>query len=176
MSAVKSASVPEFSVASVTLGNGFHRLPQLDTLRGFLLLWMTLTHLPTRVSTYSNQVVGYVSAAEGFILLAAILVGRIQQGAAEKYGVSVAQGKLWHRILRIYRYHLVLLGFAFSVGALAAAYLHSAPLRNLMDFYLQHPTQALIAAPALLYNPPLLDILPHVCRLHDSHSANHREC
>jgi hypothetical protein len=121
---------------------------------------MTLTHLPTRVSTYSNQVVGYVSAAEGFILLAAILVGRIQQGAEEKYGAAVANEKLWRRILRIYSYHLVLLGFAFSVGALAAAYLHSVPLQNLLDFYLQHPARALIAAPLLLYNPPLLDILP----------------
>ena len=135
-------------------------MPQLDTLRGFLLLWMTLTHLPTHVSPYSNQVVGYVSAAEGFILLAAILVGRIQQGATEKYGASAAHERLWRRVLRIYSYHLALLAFAFSIGALAAAYLHSVPLQNLLDFYFQHPTRALIAAPVLLYNPPLLDILP----------------
>jgi hypothetical protein len=136
------------------------RLPQLDTLRGFLLVWMTLTHLPTRVSAYSNQMVGYVSAAEGFILLAAILVGRIQLGAREKLGVEAARGKLWRRVLRIYSYHVILLGFAFSVGAAAAAYFHRVPLQNLLDFFLQHPAQALIAAPVLLYNPPLLDILP----------------
>jgi hypothetical protein len=135
-------------------------MPELDTLRGFLLIWMTLTHLPTHVSAYSNQMVGYVSAAEGFILLAAILVGRIQQGAVEKYGASVAHEKLWHRILRIYCYHLALLAFAFSVGAAAAAHLHRVPLQNLLDFFLQHPKPALIAAPALFYNPPLLDILP----------------
>ncbi len=104
--------------------------------------------------------VGYVSAAEGFILLAAILVGRIQQGATEKFGAPAARGKLWRRALRIYRYHLVLLGFAFSAGAAAAAYYHRVPLQNLLDFFLQHPAQALIAAPVLLYNPPLLDILP----------------
>jgi hypothetical protein len=138
----------------------FQRLPQLDTLRGFLLVWMTLTHLPTHVSAYSNQMVGYVSAAEGFILLAAILVGRIQQGALERYGAAVAHQQLWRRIVRIYGYHLALLAFAFSICAAAAAYLHRVPLQNLLDFYLQHPTTALIAAPALLYNPPLLDILP----------------
>ena len=149
-----------FSVAPVNLGKGTRRLPQLDTLRGFLLVWMTLTHLSTRVSAYSNQMVGYVSAAEGFILLAAILVGRIQQGATEKFGVPAARWKLWRRALRIYRYHLVLLGFAFSAGAAAAAYFHRVPLQNLLDFFLQHPVQALIAAPLLLYNPPLLDILP----------------
>lgn len=136
------------------------RLPQLDALRGSLLLWMTLTHLPTHISAYSNQMVGYVSAAEGFILLAAILVARIQQGAEEKYGPWIARDKLSRRIWRIYGYHLALLGFAFSVCAAAALYLHRMPLQNLLDFYLQHPRLALIAAPALLYNPPLLDILP----------------
>jgi hypothetical protein len=132
----------------------------LDTLRGFLLVWMTLTHLPTHVSSYSNQMVGYVSAAEGFILLAAILVGRIQQGALDRLGASAAHEKLWHRVLRIYGYHVVLLAFAFSIAAAAANYFHRVPLQNLLDFYLQHPKPALVAAPLLLYNPPLLDILP----------------
>ncbi len=86
--------------------------------------------------------------------------GRIQQGALERHGAAVAQEKLWRRILRIYGYHLALLGLAFSVCAWAAAYFHRVPLENLLDFYLLHPAQALVAAPALLYNPPLLDILP----------------
>jgi hypothetical protein len=165
--ALRSATlIPEtesrtpFSLESVKLRNISQRLPQLDTLRGFLLVWMTLTHLPTHISTYSNQVVGYVSAAEGFILLAAILVGHIQQGAAEKHRETTAREKLRHRVLRIYVYHLALLAFAFSIGAATAAYFHRLPLQNLLDFYLQHPKEALIAAPALLYNPPLLDILP----------------
>jgi hypothetical protein len=136
------------------------RIPQLDALRGFLLVWMTLTHLPTRVSPYSNQAVGYVSAAEGFILLAAILVGRIHHHAVEKYGAPAAREKLLHRVFRIYGYHLALIGFAFSFCAMAAVYLDRVPLQNLLDFYLGHPVQALLAAPTLIYNPPLLDILP----------------
>ena len=82
---------------------------------------MTLTHLPTHISPYSNQMVGYVSAAEGVILLAAILVGRIYQSPLEKYGTLVAREKLWRRIVRIYGYHLLLLGFAFSICAAVAA-------------------------------------------------------
>ena len=149
--------IPSTSVKS---GKDFQRILALDALRGFLLVWMTLTHLPTRVSPYSNQIVGYVSAAEGFILMAAILIGRIQQNAAEKYGVPVARRKLMRRMLRIYGYHVALLAFAFSACAAAAAWLHRIPLQNLLDFYLAHPIRALIAAPALIYNPPLLDILP----------------
>jgi hypothetical protein len=140
------------SLASVTLGKKSLRIPELDALRGFLLVWMTLTHLPTRVSAYSNQALGFVSAAEGFILLAAILVGRIYENSP--------RDKLYRRVLRIYGYHLALLGFAFSGCAAMAVYLHRVPLQNLLDFYLQHPIRALVAAPALLYNPPLLDILP----------------
>jgi hypothetical protein len=138
---------------SVKPRKDFQRLPQLDALRGFLLVWMTLTHLPTHISPYSNQMVGYVSAAEGFILLAAILVGRIEQRL-------VTHEKLWRRVARIYSYHLLLLGFAFSICAAVAVYFDRVPLQHLLDFYLQHPKVALLAAPALLYNPPLLDILP----------------
>jgi hypothetical protein len=68
--------------------------------------------------------------------------------------------KLWRRTLRIYRYHLGLLAVAFTFGGAAAARLHSVPLANLLNFYLRHPKVALVAAPSLLYNPPLLDILP----------------
>jgi hypothetical protein len=149
-----------FSSSSVKTGKDFQRILALDALRGFLLVWMTLTHLPTRVSPFSNQVVGYVSAAEGFILMAAVLIGRIQQHAFEKYGAQRARQKLIYRVKRIYGYHIALLAFAFTVSAAAAVWLHRIPLQNLLDFYLAHPLRALIAAPALIYNPPLLDILP----------------
>ena len=45
------------------------RLKELDALRGFMLVWITFTHLPTALSTYVNQPFGFVSAAEGFIFL-----------------------------------------------------------------------------------------------------------
>jgi hypothetical protein len=136
------------------------RIPQLDALRGFLLVWMTLTHLPTPVSVYSNQVVGYLSAAEGFIFLAAVLTGQIQRRAKDKYGDRVARKKLFQRALRIYSYHLALLGVAFGLCGAAAVYFHRMPLQYLLDFFITKPKTALVAAPLLFYNPPLLDILP----------------
>jgi hypothetical protein len=136
------------------------RIPELDSLRGFLLVWMTLTHLPTRASQYSNQMLGYFSAAEGFILLAAVLTGQLHRHETEEHGIGAARGKLLHRALRIYKYHLALLGVAFGLCGIAAVYLHRVPLQYLLDFYLHKPLVALAAAPLLLYNPPLLDILP----------------
>ena len=54
----------------------------------------------------------------------------------------------------------MLLGVAFVLCAGAAVYLNRVSLQNLLDFYLDKPKTALIGAPLLLYNPPLLDILP----------------
>src|ERR1035437_8338943 len=53
------------------------RRPELDALRGLFLVWMTLTHLPTRFSDYLNQPIGFVSSAEGFVFISALLVGRL---------------------------------------------------------------------------------------------------
>lgn len=44
---------------------------ELDALRGLMLVLMTLTHLPTRLSSPLGQPFGFVSAAEGFVLLSA---------------------------------------------------------------------------------------------------------
>ncbi|HEY6990076.1 MAG TPA: OpgC domain-containing protein, partial [Bryobacteraceae bacterium] len=62
------------------------RLIELDILRGFLLLWMTLTHLPTAASIISNQTFGFVSGAEGFIFLSAFMVGQLEHRMEQKRG------------------------------------------------------------------------------------------
>jgi hypothetical protein len=52
------------------------------------------------------------------------------------------------------------LGVAFGLCGAAAVYFHRVPLQYLLDFFIAKPKTALAAAPLLLYNPPLLDILP----------------
>ena len=41
---------------------------EMDALRGVMLVAMTLTHLPTRFSSPAGQPLGFVSAAEGFVM------------------------------------------------------------------------------------------------------------
>ena len=53
------------------------RRPELDALRGVFLVWMTLTHLPTRFSDFVNSPIGFVSSAEGFVFISALLIGRL---------------------------------------------------------------------------------------------------
>jgi len=135
------------------------RRPELDALRGLFLVWMTLTHLPTRFSDFVNSPIGFVSSAEGFVFVSALLVGRLYIRDL-LHDASAVRTRLWKRSLEIYRYHLVMLALVFTVAAAFAVHSHKAAISNLLDFYLVHPFVAIIGSVLLLYCPPLLDILP----------------
>lgn len=131
----------------------------LDALRGWMLVSMTLTHLPTAASRWSSQPFGFVSNAEGFVFLSAYLVGRIY---ARKTGDGLAslRAPLWRRAFKIYGYHLGILAFAFTVAAAIAVYAQRPMLANLLDFYLAQPISAVVDAVFLIYRPAFFDILP----------------
>src|ERR1700761_9306360 len=148
------------SASRKVLGLGkTQRRPELDALRGLFLVWMTLTHLPTKLSDWVNQPFGFVTSAEGFVFLSAMLVAILytQRAAQDSEGV---RAKLWRRALTIYGYHLIMLAIVFTVVAAFAAHTHRAAIYNLVNFYLAHPVTAIIGSLLLIYCPPLLDILP----------------
>src|ERR1700728_3930940 len=150
---VKSASRKVIRLGKI------QRRPELDALRGLFLVWMTLTHLPTRLSELVNQPFGFVSSAEGFVFLSAMLVATLYIHKAQEDSDGV-RSKLWLRALRIYGYHLIMLTMVFTVVAAFAAHTHRAAIYNLLNFYLAHPLTAIIGSLLLIYCPPLLDILP----------------
>jgi len=134
---------------------------ELDAARGFMLVWMTLTHLPTIASPLVNQPFGFVSAAEGFILLSALFTGRIYFRLAERDGYPRMRSRVWMRTLRLYLYHAAVLSFAFLIETRVAAHGNRPGLHNLLDFYFAvGPRRAILDAVFLIYRPPLLDILP----------------
>jgi hypothetical protein len=135
------------------------RRPELDALRGLFLVWMTLTHLPTHFSDLVNQPFGFISSAEGFVFLSALLIARLYIRQAAEDHVAL-RTKLFKRTLRIYGYHLVLLALAFTVAAAFAVTTHRLAITNLLNFYLAHPFTAIVGSVLLIYCPPLLDILP----------------
>ncbi len=136
------------------------RLIGLDILRGFLLLWMTFTHLPTKASLISNQTFGFVSGAEGFIFLAGFMVGQLQFRREKRESRLSALRDLARRTARVYGYHGALLLIAFTVFAYIATTFHRQSLENLLSYFFNSPKQAVIAAFLLQYRPSLLDILP----------------
>lgn len=149
---------PEAATAVIQKPRG--RLVELDILRGFLLLWMTLTHLPTKASMISNQTFGFVSGAEGFIFLAAFMVGQLEHRVEQKRGQLGTLRDVSKRTIKIYFYHCALLAIAFTLVAEFGVSFHRLALQNLLSFYLQNPKEAIKAAALLEYRPSLLDILP----------------
>jgi hypothetical protein len=135
------------------------RRPELDALRGLFLAWMTLTHLPTHFSDLVNSPFGFVSSAEGFVFISALLVGRLYFRKLMEDATGV-RNRLWKRSFQIYGYHLVMLALLFTVAGAFAVHTHKAAISNLLNFYLAHPLVAIAGSVLLLYCPPLLDILP----------------
>ena len=134
---------------------------KIDAARGLMLVWMTLTHLPTALSPWVNQPFGYISASEGFIFLSALFTGRIYYRLLVRNGASQMSAKLLGRTLRLYGYHVLLLLFAFVVMTRYAVSAQRQSVYNLLDFYFAAgPGRALRDALLLIYRPPLLDIIP----------------
>jgi hypothetical protein len=137
------------------------RLQELDALRGLMLVWITLTHLPTIASTYANQPFGFISAAEGFIFLSALFTGSIYYRLSQREGEAAMHDRLGKRTVRLYFYHIFLLSFVFLVAVPIAASGTRPGLHNLLDYYFSAGRwHAVVDSVFLIYRPPLLDILP----------------
>ena len=78
-----------------------NRIEELDALRGLMLVWMTCTHLPTVLSIYLNQPVGYFAATEGFIFLSALFTGRICSRLVQREGIPEMCRNVWMRAGRL---------------------------------------------------------------------------
>lgn len=125
-----------------------------------MLVLMTLTHLPTRLTSPLGQPFGYVSAAEGFVLLSGFMAGLVYGRLAQRQGLQAMRRAFWRRSLLVYGCHAATLLFLFTVIALIGLRVDEPAVKNLMSFYLQRPVDALVGGLLLIYQPPLLDILP----------------
>ena len=134
------------------------RLIELDILRGMLLLMMVVNHAPSPLRVFTDQPIGFFSTAEPFVFVSAFLAGLLFQRRTEKQGFQAARDATVTRAFRIYRAHLVTLGFAFVVGGVFLAQLPG--IQHLLDQYYKNPGPAIVAATALVFQPPLMDILP----------------
>jgi hypothetical protein len=134
------------------------RLIELDILRGVLLLMMVVNHAPSPLRVFTDQPIGFFSTAEAFVFVSAFLAGLLFQRRTEKQGFQAARAATVSRAFRIYRAHLITLVFAFVVGGVFLAQLPG--IQHLLDQYFKNPGAAMLAATALVFQPPLMDILP----------------
>ena len=134
------------------------RFIEFDVLRGVLLLMMSVDHSPSSLRRFTDQPLGFFTTAECFVFVSAFLAGMLFRKRAEKLGFAAARSSSIHRAGRIYRAHLVTLAFAFVLGSFLLSELPG--IRNLLDHYLMNPWAAIGGSLALLFRPPLMDILP----------------
>ena len=134
------------------------RLTELDVLRGILLLMMVVNHSPSSMRRFTDQPIGFFTTAEAFVFVLAFLAGMLFRKRIEKNGFNAARSSTIHRAGRVYCAHLLTLAFAFVIGSFLLSYLPG--LRTLFEQYLKNPPAAIGASMLLVFQPPLMDILP----------------
>src|ERR1700756_2874620 len=135
-----------------------NRFIEFDMLRGVLLLMMSVDHSPSSLPRFTHQPLGFFGTAECFVFVSAFLAGMLFRKRAENQGFTAARSSSIRRAGRIYWAHLLTVAFAFVLGSF---FLPELPgIRNLLDHYLASPWAAIGGSLALLFRPPLMDILP----------------
>jgi len=146
--------------AALPSARSSRRLWEIDALRGVMLVLMTITHIPTRFSNPLGQPFGFVSAAEGFVLLSGFVAGMVYTQRQLRDGDAVMRDAFFKRALKLYLCQAALLLFLLGVIGLVGVAMHQPAITDLVSFFLDNPMTALLSGLLLLYNPPLLDILP----------------
>lgn len=133
---------------------------EIDALRGLMLLLMTVTHLPTRLTDPLGQPFGFVSAAEGFVLLSGFVSGLVYTRVATGRGIDAMRRGFWRRALKVYLSQAATLLFVFTVISAVGLRIDQPAVKNLLSFYLANPHEGFFYSLLLVYEPALLDILP----------------
>ena len=133
---------------------------EIDALRGLMLVLMTVTHLPTRLTDPLGQPFGFVSAAEGFVLLSAFVSGLVYSRIARTRGVDSMRRAFWRRALKVYLSQAATLLFLFTIISAVGLRIDQPAVKNLLSFYLANPREGFLYSLLLVYEPALLDILP----------------
>ncbi|WP_407333331.1 OpgC domain-containing protein [Enterovibrio sp. 27052020O] len=142
------------------------RILALDSIRGLLLVIMTINHLiwtsggRSVLQYFSQQPLGQFGAAEGFVLISGLLAGAVY--SSRKYSHREASNKVLRRALTIYKYHLtslfiVMLWFTFCAFTFPAA---STSLGGSFDNLIASPVATLLLSTLLINKPDYLEILP----------------
>jgi hypothetical protein len=136
------------------------RLWELDAARGLMLVLMTITHVPSRLTDPVGQPFGFVSAAEGFVLMSAFVSGLVYGRIGYTRGVDTMRSGFWQRALKIYFSQAALLLFVFTVIVALGLKFDQPAVKEMIKYYLANPHEGLLFSLLLVYQPAFLDILP----------------
>lgn len=135
---------------------------RLDSLRGLMLVLLTVNHLPSVISRFTDEPLGVSSSAEGFVFLSGLLAGIVYTRRLRRDGSVGLWKALRGRAAMIWRWQVG--GFVAAlicvqlVGVLFRFDSEKAPI-----LFYQHPWLAIVMGATFTYQPGMLDILPMYC-------------
>jgi hypothetical protein len=135
---------------------------RFDSLRGLMLICMTVNHLPSLLKWATDQSLGIFSAAEGFVFLSGLLAGYVYTRRRRRDGPENLLRATRKRANTIWIWQVVaFLGTLVAVrltGLFFGFYSFSTPI-----LYYQHPLLGVLLGCTMLYQPGMIDILPLYC-------------
>ena len=135
---------------------------RFDSLRGLMLVCMTINHLPTSLRAYTDESVGIFSSAEGFVFLSGLLAGWVYSRRLRRDGPAALRQAIQKRATRIYGWHVAAFLVCLVAVQICSALTGFCSWASPPLFY-AHPWLAALLGSAMLYQPGLLDILPMYC-------------
>ena len=136
---------------------------RIDSMRGLMLVVMTIDHLPNPIREYTAESIGFVTAAEGFVFLSGYVAGLVYTRRLYERGPSAMWRSAYRRSGEIYLYHLLtFVGLFLLLRVFGDA---SAQIRTWQSLMQAHWLTALLSGATFLYQPELLGILPLYCLL-----------
>lgn len=135
---------------------------RLDSLRGLMLVLLTVNHLPSVLSEFTDEPFGVASSAEGFVFLSGLLAGIVYTRRLRRDGSPGLWAALRGRAAMIWRWQFG--GFVAALIAVhAVAYFFRFDSEKAPVLFYQHPWLSLVMGATFTYQPGMLDILPMYC-------------
>lgn len=138
----------------------------IDALRGLFLVLMAVNHVPMPQSIFPAlyKPFAVMTSAEGFVLMAGLLLGLIYTRKLRRDGFTKVSRQLARRAGRIYTAHLICLAAVFVWMEFYAIFFGAgSPPVGSPWVLLERPLAGLLAAIFLVHQPGLLDVLPMYC-------------
>lgn len=130
---------------------------RIDSLRGLMLVLITINHYGGWLADFVWQPIGFVSDAEGFIFISGFVFSLVYGKYLTNYKLFAT--KIFSRFFTIYRYHFCLIIGLVIISMIFPFY--NKYWENMITYYYTNGFfKYCIASIPLIYQPTLLDILP----------------
>jgi hypothetical protein len=136
---------------------------RLDFCRGLALIVIFIDHVPKNpFADWTLHKFAFCDAAEIFVLISGMASYLAYGSKLDRFGFSVCAKAIGRRWTKVYVAHLLLFAAVSAAMLLAAAHLSGADyVEHLkLNWLLDRPREAVLAAVTLRYLPMYLDILP----------------